>query len=212
MLLISEIYSSIQGESSYQGLPCVFVRLTGCNLRCSWCDTAYAFFGGVDRSIESVLKEVKETGIPLVEITGGEPLIQEECYELMTALCNEGLIVLLETGGSIDTVKVDERVKKIIDFKAPSSLMVDENDWNNESRLTAGDEVKFVIGDRADYDWSLDMIKKYELEDKTIVNLSPVHNVLQPAELIKWIMEDNLDVRVNLQLHKYIWGEYRRGI
>ena len=151
-------------------------------------------------SIEDILKKVKETALSLVEITGGEPLIQE------------GLIVLLETGGSIDTVKVDERVKKIIDFKTPSSLMVDENDWNNVSRLIAGDEVKFVIGDRADYDWSLNMIKEYELEDKTIVNFSPVHNVLQPAELIEWIMEDSLDVRVNLQLHKYIWGEYTVGV
>ena len=212
MLKISEIYSSIQGESSYQGLPCVFVRLTGCNLRCSWCDTAYAFFGGEDKSIEEILNTVKETGSPLVEITGGEPLIQEECYGLMTALCDEGMIVLLETGGSIDTVKVDERVKKIIDFKAPSSLMVDENDWNNVSRLAAGDELKFVIGDRADYDWSLEMIKEYELEEKTIINLSPVHNVLQPADLVKWVIEDGLDVRVNLQLHKYIWGEKAIGV
>ncbi len=212
MLKISEIYSSIQGESSYQGLPCVFVRLTGCNLRCSWCDTAYAFFGGEEMSIDEILNDVKKTGISLVEITGGEPLIQEECYGLMTALCDEGMIVLLETGGSIDTVKVDERVKKIIDFKAPSSLMVDENDWNNVSRLTAGDELKFVIGDRADYDWSLEMIKEYELEEKTIINLSPVHNVLQPADLVKWVLEDGLDVRVNLQLHKYIWGEKAMGV
>lgn len=207
MLKISEIYSSIQGESSYQGLPCVFVRLTGCNLRCSWCDTAYAFFGGEEKSIDDILSEIKETGLSLVEITGGEPLVQEECYKLMSALCDAELIVLLETGGSIDTVKVDKRVKKIIDFKTPSSLMVDENDWNNISRLIAGDEVKFVIGDRADYDWSLEMIKEHELEEKTIVNLSPVHNVLQPAELIKWIMDDSLDVRLNLQIHKYIWGE-----
>ncbi|MCH8299262.1 MAG: radical SAM protein [Candidatus Marinimicrobia bacterium] len=212
MLKISEIYSSIQGESSYQGLPCVFVRLTGCNLRCSWCDTAYAFFGGEEMSIDEILNDVKEKGISLVEITGGEPLIQEECYGLMTALCDEGMIVLLETGGSIDTVKVDERVKKIIDFKAPSSLMVDENDWSNVSRLTAGDELKFVIGDRADYDWSLEMIKEYELEEKTIINLSPVHNVLQPADLVKWVLEDGLDVRVNLQLHKYIWGEKAMGV
>ncbi|TFB11679.1 radical SAM protein [Candidatus Marinimicrobia bacterium MT.SAG.2] len=212
MLKISEIYSSIQGESSYQGLPCVFVRLTGCNLRCSWCDTAYAFFGGEEMSIDEILNNVKEKGISLVEITGGEPLIQEECYGLMTALCDEGMIVLLETGGSIDTVKVDERVKKIIDFKAPSSLMVDENDWSNVSRLTAGDELKFVIGDRADYDWSLEMIKEYELEEKTIINLSPVHNVLQPADLVKWVLEDGLDVRVNLQLHKYIWGEKAMGV
>ncbi|TFB13823.1 radical SAM protein [Candidatus Marinimicrobia bacterium MT.SAG.4] len=212
MLKISEIYSSIQGESSYQGLPCVFVRLTGCNLRCSWCDTAYAFFGGEEMSIDEILNDVKKTGLSLVEITGGEPLIQEECYGLMTALCDEGMIVLLETGGSIDTIKVDERVKKIIDFKAPSSLMVNENDWNNVSRLTAGDELKFVIGDRADYDWSLEMIKEYELEEKTIINLSPVHNVLQPADLVKWVLEDGLDVRVNLQLHKYIWGEKAMGV
>ena len=212
MLKIYEIYTSIQGESSYQGLPCVFVRLSGCNLRCAWCDTAYAFFGGEEKGIDEILEEVRQSGPLLVEITGGEPLIQHGCYDLMKRLCDENYIVLLETGGSIDTVDVDRRVKKIIDFKTPSSLMVDENDWNNVSRLNGGDEVKFVIGDRADYDWSLKMIKEQGLEEKTIVNLSPVHNSLKPAELVKWIMEDGIDVRVNLQIHKYIWGENAVGV
>ena len=212
LLKIYEIYTSIQGESSYQGLPCVFVRLSGCNLRCAWCDTAYAFFGGEEKSVDEILEEVRQSGPLLVEITGGEPLMQHGCYDLMKKLRDENYIVLLETGGSIDTVDVDQRVKKIIDFKAPSSLMVDENDWNNVSRLSGGDEVKFVIGDRADYDWSLKMIKEQGLEEKTIVNLSPVHNSLKPAELVKWIMEDGIDVRVNLQIHKYIWGENAVGV
>ena len=212
MLKIYEIYTSIQGESSYQGLPCVFVRLSGCNLRCAWCDTAYAFFGGEEKSVDEILEEVRRSGPLLVEVTGGEPLMQHGCYDLMKKLCDENYIVLLETGGSIDTVDVDLRVKKIIDFKTPSSLMVDENDWNNVSRLNGGDEVKFVIGDRADYDWSLKMIKEQGLEEKTIVNFSPVHNSLKPAELVKWIMEDGIDVRVNLQIHKYIWGKNAVGV
>lgn len=212
MLKIYEIYTSIQGESSYQGLPCVFIRLSGCNLRCAWCDTAYAFFGGEEKSIKEIMAEVKESGPLLVELTGGEPLVQNECYPLMKELCDQEYEVLLETGGSIDTMKVDPRVKKIIDFKTPSSLMVDENNWDNISRLNPGDELKFVIGDRADYDWALNIIKKNGLEDKTIVNLSPVHGVMNPSELTKWVLEDKMDVRVNVQLHKYIWGEHTLGV
>lgn len=212
MLKIYEIYTSIQGESSYQGLPCVFIRLSGCNLRCAWCDTAYAFFGGEEKSIKEIMAEVKDSGPLLVEITGGEPLIQSECYPLMKELCDQKYEVLLETGGSIDTIKVDPRVRKIIDFKTPSSLMVDENNWDNISRLNPGDELKFVIGDRADYDWALNIIKKNGLEEKTIVNLSPVHGVMRPSELTKWMLEDKIDVRVNVQLHKYIWGEHTVGV
>ena len=212
MLKIYEIYTSIQGESSYQGLPCVFIRLSGCNLRCAWCDTAYAFFGGEEKSIKEIMAEVKESGPLLVELTGGEPLVQSECYALMKELCDQEYEVLLETGGSIDTMKVDPRVRKIIDFKTPSSLMVDENNWDNISRLNPGDELKFVIGDRADYDWALNIIKKNGLEDKTIVNLSPVHGVMNPSELTKWVLEDKMDVRVNVQLHKYIWGEHALGV
>jgi len=212
LLKIYEIYTSIQGESSYQGLPCVFIRLSGCNLRCAWCDTAYAFFGGEEKSIKEIMAEVKEAGPLLVEITGGEPLIQSECYALMKELCDRKYEVLLETGGSIDTVKVDPRVRKIIDFKTPSSLMVDKNNWDNLSRLNLGDELKFVIGDRADYDWALNIIKKNGLEEKTIVNLSPVHGVMSPSELTKWMLEDKIDVRVNLQIHKYIWGEHTVGV
>ena len=212
MLKIYEIYTSIQGESSYQGLPCVFIRLSGCNLRCAWCDTAYAFFGGEEKSIKEIMAEVKDSGPLLVEITGGEPLIQSECYALMKELCDQKYEVLLETGGSIDTIKVDPRVRKIIDFKTPSSLMVDENNWDNISRLNPGDELKFVIGDSADYDWALNIIKKNGLEEKTIVNLSPVHGVMSPSELTKWMLEDKIDVRVNLQIHKYIWGENTIGV
>jgi len=212
LLKIYEIYTSIQGESSYQGLPCVFIRLSGCNLRCAWCDTAYAFFGGEEKSIKEIMAAVKESGPLLVELTGGEPLMQSECYALMKELCDQEYEVLLETGGSIDTMKVDPRVRKIIDFKTPSSLMVDENNWDNISRLNPGDELKFVIGDRADYDWALNIIKKNGLEDKTIVNLSPVHGVMNPSELTKWVLEDKMDVRVNVQLHKYIWGEHTLGV
>lgn len=212
MLKIYEIYTSIQGESSYQGLPCVFIRLSGCNLRCAWCDTAYAFFGGEEKSIKEIMAEVKEGGPLLVEITGGEPLMQSECYPLMKELCDQKYEVLLETGGSIDTIEVDPRVRKIIDLKTPSSLMVDENNWDNISRLNPGDELKFVIGDRADYDWALNIIKKNGLEEKTIVNLSPVHGVMSPSELTKWMLEDKIDVRVNVQLHKYIWGEHTVGV
>ncbi len=212
MLKIYEIYTSIQGESSYQGLPCVFIRLSGCNLRCAWCDTAYAFFGGEEKSIKEIMAEVKESGPLLVEITGGEPLIQSECYPLMKELCDQKYEVLLETGGSIDTIEVDPRVRKIIDFKTPSSLMVDENNWDNISRLNPGDELKFVIGDRADYDWALNIIEKNGLEEKTIVNLSPVHGVMSPSELTKWMLEDKIDVRVNVQIHKYIWGEHTVGV
>jgi len=212
MLKIYEIYTSIQGESSYQGLPCVFIRLSGCNLRCAWCDTAYAFFGGEEKSIKEIIFEVKEAGPLLVEITGGEPLIQDECYDLMKELCDGDYVVLLETGGSIDTKEVDPRVNKIIDFKTPSSLMVDENNWDNISRLNPGDELKFVIGDRADYDWSVKIIKENDLEEKTIVNFSPVHGVMSPSELTSWILNDKLDVRVNVQIHKYIWGEDTVGV
>lgn len=212
MLKIYELYTSIQGESSYQGLPCVFIRLSGCNLRCAWCDTAYAFFGGEEKSIKNIISEVKEAGPLLVEITGGEPLMQDECYDLMKELCDEDYVVLLETGGSIDTKEVDPRVKKIIDFKTPSSLMVDENNWDNILRLNPGDELKFVIGDRADYDWSINIIKEKSLEEKTIVNFSPVHGVMSPSELAKWILNDKIDVRVNVQVHKYIWGEYTTGV
>jgi len=212
LLKIYEIYTSIQGESSYQGLPCVFIRLSGCNLRCAWCDTAYAFFGGEEKSIKEIMAEVKDSGPLLVEITGGEPLIQSECYPLMKELCDQKYEVLLETGGSIDTIEVDPRVRKIIDFKTPSSLMVDENNWDNISRLNPGDELKFVIGDRADYDWALKIIEKNGLEEKAIVNLSPVHGVMSPSELTKWMLEDKIDVRVNVQLHKYIWGEHTVGV
>ena len=209
---IYEIYTSIQGESSYQGLPCVFIRLSGCNLRCAWCDTAYAFFGGEEKSIKEIMSEVKGTGPLLVEITGGEPLMQSECYALLKELCDQKYEVLLETSGSIDTIEVDQRVRKIIDFKTPSSLMVDENNWDNISRLNPGDELKFVIGDRADYDWALNIIEKNGLEEKTIVNLSPVHGVMSPSELTKWMLEDKIDVRVNVQIHKYIWGEHTVGV
>ena len=212
MLKIYEIYTSIQGESSYQGLPCVFIRLRGCNLRCAWCDTAYAFFGGEEKSIKEIMAEVKEAGPLLVELTGGEPLMQGECYALMKKLCDKEYEVLLETGGSIDTKEVDPRVKKIIDFKTPSSLMVDENNWDNLSRLNPGDELKFVIGDRADYMWALNIIKENGLEEKTIVNLSPVHGVLSPSELAKWMLDDKIDVRMNVQIHKYIWGEQTLGV
>ncbi len=209
---ISEIYESIQGESTYAGHPCTFVRLTGCNMRCSWCDTAYAFYGGSEKSVEEVLTAVEGYGHRLVEVTGGEPLIQEEVFPLMSALCDEGHTVLLETGGSIDTSEVDPRVIKIVDFKPPASFMTKRNCWANVERLNGHDEVKFVIGDREDYEWSAAKVAEHGPVERATVNFSPVHGRLDPQDLVAWILEDGLEVRINLQTHKYIWGEDAVGV
>jgi len=212
MLKINEIYHSIQGESTKAGLPCVFVRLTYCNLRCSYCDTEYAFYEGYDSSLEEVINEVKKYGCNLVEVTGGEPLVQKESLELMEKLCDEGFEVMLETGGSLPIENVDKRVRVILDLKCPSSKMMKKNMYENIDHLKPIDEVKFVIGTRKDYEWSKEQVEKYELNKKCGVLFSVVFDKLEPLMLVDWILEDKLDVRYQLQMHKFIWQPDKKGV
>ncbi|AFN73795.1 putative radical-activating enzyme, radical SAM superfamily [Melioribacter roseus P3M-2] len=212
MLKVNEIYYSIQGESSRAGLPCVFVRLTYCNLRCSYCDTEYAFYDGIDMSKEEILEKVNEYGCKLVELTGGEPLVQKESLDLMKSLCDSGYEVMLETGGSLPIDNVDKRVMIIMDLKCPSSKMEKKNRYENIEFLKPGDEVKFVIGDRNDYEWSLNKIKEFELDKKCGVLFSTVFGKLEPVTLLNWILADKLNVRFQLQMHKYIWKPETKGV
>ena len=209
---INEVFKSIQGESSYAGLPCVFIRTTSCNLRCRWCDTAYAFHEGVERSVESLLQEVRSFGCRCVELTGGEPLLQEEIYPLMTTLLDEGHLVLIETSGSVPVDRVDPRAVLIMDIKCPGSGMSQTVHWENLRRLKARDEIKFVIANRADYDWAKEVLVKHALLDGRTVLFSPVFAELEPRQLAEWILEDHLPVRFQLQLHKYIWDPEMRGV
>lgn len=212
MLKVNEIFYSIQGESSKAGLPCVFVRLTYCNLRCSYCDTEYAFYDGEERSIDSIIDEINKYDCKLVEITGGEPLFQKESLDLMKSLSNTGYEVILETGGSLPINDVDSRVKIIMDLKCPSSKMMKKNLLGNVNYLKPSDEVKFVIGTREDYDWTKEIIKEYQLDNKFHILFSCVFGVLEPVTLVKWILEDKLKVRFQLQLHKYIWDPSTIGV
>ncbi|MBC8042282.1 MAG: radical SAM protein [Rhizobacter sp.] len=212
MLKINEIFFSIQGESTRMGLPCVFVRLTECDLRCTYCDTEYAFYDGVERDLESILDEVKSYGCNLVEITGGEPLLQAEVYPLMTRLCDLGYEVMLETSGHILTDKVDPRVRKIIDMKSPTSGMNRRNDYRNLEIATAGDEIKFVLGSRADYEWAKKVIETYKLTERLTVLVSVVFNDLAPQLLAEWVLADKLSVRFQLQMHKFIWHPETKGV
>ena len=213
MLTINEIFHSIQGESSHTGRPCVFVRLTACDLRCSWCDTPYAFHEGRKLSVDEVVDQVESFGCRLVEVTGGEPLLQRDVYPLMTALLQRGHEVMLETGGHISVAEVPEPVVRIIDVKCPGSGEADKNHWPNLAILRPRDEVKFVIRDRADYEYARDVVARHELTSHVAaVLLSPVHGVLAPADLAAWILEDGLSVRLQLQAHKYIWGADVRGV
>lgn len=213
MLTVNEIFYSIQGESSRVGQPCVFVRLTACDLRCSWCDTPYAFDEGRKMSVDDVVAAVRRYGCPLVEITGGEPLLQEGVYELMERLKGGGLTVMLETGGHRSIARVPAGVLKIVDVKCPGSGEADKNDWTNLDALSAGDEVKFVIKDRADYEFARDVIARYGLGERDgAVLMSPVHGVLEPRTLSEWILADHLPARLQLQLHKYIWPANTRGV
>jgi 7-carboxy-7-deazaguanine synthase len=209
---VTEIFHSIQGESSYAGQPCVFVRLTGCPLRCTWCDTAYAFHEGQDDSVDDVLAKVHSYGCRLVEVTGGEPLAQPESLPLMARLCDAGYTVLLETSGAIDIAPVDPRVHVILDVKCPGSDMTDRMHWPNLSRLAAKDEAKFVLADRADYDWARETLARYDLADRCTVLFSPVFGSLDLRELAEWILADRLPVRFQLQMHKYIWAPDMRGV
>jgi len=213
MLTVNEIFYSIQGESTRAGRPCVFVRLTACDLRCTWCDTPYAFTEGQKRTIDEVVETVEGYDCPLVEITGGEPLLQEDVYELMERLVERGRTVLLETGGHRPVDRVPGAVIKIMDIKCPASGEADRNDWSNIARLTARDEVKFVVADRADYEFARETIAAHRLAERAgAVLISPVHGVLDSKALSEWVLADKLPVRLQLQLHKYIWSPTTRGV
>jgi 7-carboxy-7-deazaguanine synthase len=213
-LKVNEIFYSIQGESSYAGRPCVFVRLTGCNLRCSYCDTQYAYDDGDLLEIGEILKRVASYKCPLVEVTGGEPLIQKETPSLIHSLLEEGHEVLLETNGSQDIGQVDERCVKIMDIKCPTSVEEGKNDLKNLSLLADKDEIKFVIGDRGDYDYAKRILNSMAPGPSGVnpVHFSPVFGKMDPGLLAKWILSDHLDVRLHLQLHKILWGPEKRGV
>jgi 7-carboxy-7-deazaguanine synthase len=212
MLKINEIYYSVQGESTKAGLPCVFVRMTYCNLRCTYCDTEYAFYEGKEFSIDQIIAKVKEYNCSLVEITGGEPLLQDETHSLMQNLADWGYEVLLETGGSLSIKNVDPRVKIIMDLKTPSSGMMKKNMYENINFIKKEDEVKFVIGSRDDYLWSKEILVKYDFDKKCEILFSVIFGKLKPVELVNWILEDRLNVRFQLQMHKFIWKPDERGV
>ncbi|MCP3978689.1 MAG: radical SAM protein [bacterium] len=212
MLRVNEIFHSIQGESTHAGRPCVFVRLTGCNLRCVWCDTEYAFHEGRSMSVEQIVEQVERCGTRLVEVTGGEPLLQDETPTLMQALLDRGFEVLLETGGSLPIEGVPSGVKRIVDVKCPGSGEAERNRWENLEHLRGGDELKFVIASRADYDWAVEQIARRGLAGRCPLLFSPVHGDLEPAELADWVTADALDVRVQIQLHKVLWPGVVRGV
>lgn len=205
-LRITEIFYSLQGEASRVGLPTVFVRLTGCPLRCTWCDTTYSFTGGEAASIESVLAEVGKYPARQVCVTGGEPLAQKDCQPLLTALCDAGYEVSLETSGAMGVAGVDPRVARIMDLKAPASGEVDKNCWENLACLEASDEIKIVIASRADYDWARNVLDRPGVGHRCPVLFSPAQGLLDPRELAEWILADGLNVRFQLQLHKLLWG------
>ena len=211
-LRVHEVYVSVQGEGSHVGLPCTFVRLTGCPLRCSYCDTPHAFREGEVRRLTDVVEEVRQKGPRLVLVTGGEPLAQPGALPLMRALCDAGLQVLLETSGALPIDDVDPRVVRIVDFKTPSSGELNSNLWSNVAQLQHSDEVKFVVGDRADYVWARDQMARHALATRCQVLFGPVWQKLDPAQLVAWMLEDALDARLQVQLHKYIWDPAARGV
>ena len=208
---ITEIFHSIQGESSHAGRPCVFVRLAGCNLRCRWCDSEYTFTGGEKISLDDVMARVKSYGCQLVEITGGEPLAQQEAFDLIRRLCDDGFEVLIETSGSIDIAPVDRRAKLIVDVKCPGSGEAEKNRWSNLDQLREHDEIKFVIADRADYEWAKRVVEEKRLGGRTIL-FSPVWGELDLRPLAEWMLADRLPARLQTQLHKHIWGAEARGV
>ena len=213
MLTINEIFHSIQGESTYAGRPCVFVRLTACDLRCRWCDTPYAFHEGRKMSVDEVVADVDARGCDTVEVTGGEPLLQPDVYPLMQQLLDSGKTVLIETGGHRSIADVPAGVIRIMDIKCPGSGEAEKNDWSNLAHLTNTDEVKFVIADRRDYEYARDIMKRESLPARVnAVLFSPVHGELDPKLLSEWVIADRLDVRVQLQVHKYIWSPETRGV
>jgi len=206
-LRVYEIFYSLQGESSRVGLPTVFVRLTGCPMRCVYCDTAYAFSGGRNMALETVLAQVASYGVRYVTVTGGEPLAQKECLALLQKLCDAGYEVSLETGGAIDTSGVDARVAVILDIKTPGSGEVEKNLWDNLQHLKPKDEVKFVLCSRSDYDWAKQALTERAITSRCSVLFSPVYHQVNPTELAEWILQDKLPVRMQVQLHKILWGE-----
>ena len=213
MLTVFEIYESIQGESTHAGRPCVFVRLAACDLRCAWCDTPYAFTGGAKKSVDDVLREVEAFGARVVEITGGEPMLQREVTVLMQALLDAGHEVLLETGGHIPLDDVPEAVVAIVDVKCPGSGESAKMHWPNLEQLSPHDEVKFVIADRVDFEYAREVVKRYDLTARAAAVLfSPVHGTLKPDELARWILAARIPVRLQLQQHKYIWSPETRGV
>jgi 7-carboxy-7-deazaguanine synthase len=212
-LTINEIYHSIQGESTWAGRPCVFVRLTFCNLRCNYCDTAYAFYDGEKMPLLQIVEHVLAFGCPLVEITGGEPLLQKNVLPLMSMLADTGMIVLLETSGAHDISKVDGRVHRIMDLKTPGSGECERNLWSNIPHLTLRDEVKFVIGSREDYEWSRETMREHNLAKRChAVLFSPIFGRIEPREIVEWMLADNVDARFQLQMHKFIWSPTARGV
>ena len=213
MLTINEIFHSIQGESTHAGRPCVFVRLTACDLRCRWCDTPYAFHEGRKMSVDEVVADVEARGCPVVEVTGGEPLLQADVYPLMQRLLDAGKTVLIETGGHRSIAQVPAGVVRIMDVKCPGSGEAARNDWSNLALLTATDEVKFVIADRVDYEFARDIVGREHLIGRVAAVLfSPVHGELDAKQLAEWVIADRLAVRVQLQMHKYIWSPETRGV
>ncbi len=212
ILHVSEIFHSIQGESSFVGQPCVFVRMTGCPLRCAWCDSEYAFYGGTDMPIEEILAKVRGYQCPLVEVTGGEPLHQPETFTLIERLCADGYGVLIESSGAVDVSSLDPRAHLILDVKCPGSGMADRMRWENVTLLRTEDEAKFVIKDRADYEWACSIVKQYELATRCTVLFGPVFGELDLRQLAEWILADRLPVRLQAQLHKFIWDPDMRGV
>jgi 7-carboxy-7-deazaguanine synthase len=212
-LVIHEIYASIQGESTFAGLPCTFIRTTGCNLRCSWCDTSQAFYGGTRMARQAVLERALSFGTQVVELTGGEPLLQPASIPLMRELCDAGRTVLIETSGEADVSAVDPRVRKIMDLKAPLSGESARNRWSNLKHIRETDEIKFVLAGREDYEWMRSTISDHNLRQRTQTLLaSCVFGKLAPSDLVRWTLEDSLQVRVQLQMHKYIWAPTTQGV
>lgn len=206
-LRITEIFYSLQGETTRMGLPTIFIRLTRCPLRCSYCDSAYAFTGGTFKTIESILAEIACYKTQYVTVTGGEPLAQKGCWDLLKTLCDQGYDVSLETSGAISIVDIDKRVIKIMDLKTPGSGEVTKNYWPNIELLTEHDQVKFIICDKEDYEWSKNIIEQYELVNRCEILLSPSFHQVKNKELAEWILKDQIPVRMQIQLHKYIWGD-----